>query len=156
MGGIAAVAILGFCYLMIYEKSIFVFDRRSRTIHWTRRRVFSFREEMLSFANVKNIVAQIAPGSKRIPSQRVALITDRGITPLSISYHPDGHDACGKLAARLRDWLGLSTSDSEMDNLRGLIAGGRDMDAILFLCRRRKMTMKEAKDELKMMKEKLL
>jgi hypothetical protein len=157
IGCVIAILMLGFSYLIVYEKSVFVFDCRDRLIHWSRKRVFSHRQETITFDNVKFILSQASFGSSRNPGRRVALLTDRGLIPISTAYFSDSNDGCGKLAVRLRDMLGISNADSDsdsvLDTVRGLVADGQKIEAIRFFRQHKNMSLKEAKDAVeKLMK----
>lgn len=73
--------------MAIFERSSFVFDKRSRELSWSRLYMFRKKSGRVPFDLIKDVVSRtLAPRVN--PSRRLVLVLKEGELPLSIAYAP--------------------------------------------------------------------
>lgn len=153
IGCIGAAAVFAIFYLAAYERSVFVFNLRNRSIKWSRRRVLSQRQGILTFAQVKSVVALMPIGDDGTPSRRVVLLTDKGELPISLAYKPDINNESLAIAARLNDIVrGHPAADPVIDGVQALIDADKTLDAIRMLRTERNLSLTEAHEMVEKLK----
>ena len=149
--GLIGASITCLLFLLVSEKSDFVFDAGTRRLTWTRRVGFIRRSGQLRFEEIEHVVIRSALGSDSdAPSRRIVLLTRKGELPLSASYSPS--DAYEEDAESLRNFLGGTQGWTQADpvsaSIDALVAAGRDVDAIRELRLARGMSLTEARAEV--------
>ena len=145
--GLIGASITCLLFMLVSEKSDFVFDARTRRLTWTRRVGFIRRSGQVPFEWIEHVVIRTALGSDSVaPSRRIVLLTRNGELPLSASYSPS--DAYEADAEALRTFLGRTQADPLSASVDALVAGGRDMDAIRELRLARGMSLTDARAEV--------
>lgn len=134
-------------FMLLSEKSKFVFDAGTRRLTWTRRIGFVHRSGEIPFEEIEHVVVRTALGSEfDAPSQRIVLLTLNGELPLTVSFsHSEVHSAN---AERLRSFLDRTQVDPLTASVDALVAAGRDMDAIRELRLTRGMSLTDAHAEV--------
>ena len=151
-GSLGAFATCLLAGLVLFERSRFVVDPRTRVITWRRRRAVSRREGTLPFDQVNAVAVQTPIGDDGTPSRRIAFMTEEGELPISVAYAPDPDDECLAIADQLRGALGHAAGPGIAVNVRALVAAGRTMDAIRQLRQEQGLSLEDAKrqvDELR-------
>lgn len=145
--GLIGASITCLLFMLMSEKSDFVFDAVTRRLTWTRRMGFVRRSGQVPFEEIEHVVIRTALGSdSATPSQRIVLLTRNGELPLAASYSPS--DEYAENAELLRTFLGRTEVDPLSASVDALIADGRDMDAIRELRLARGMSLADARTEV--------
>lgn len=105
VGG-ATMTLVGF--LVTFERARFVFDPHRREVRWRRRRVFRARDGTIPFAAITAIIAQRPLRDDGAPRRRLVLTLADGEVPLTAGYARDADDRALRLAAELRQLVGLA------------------------------------------------
>lgn len=145
--GLIGASITCLLFLLVSEKSDFVFDASSRRLTWTRRLGFIRRSGQLPFEEIQHVVIRAALGTDSVaPSRRIVLLTRSGELPLSASYSPS--DEYEENAEKVRTFLGRTRVDPQSASVEVLVAAGRDMDAMRELRLARGMSLVDARAEV--------
>ncbi len=153
--GAAFVAVFVFIsYFLFTEKSEFNFNKISQQLIWYRKRFFKKKEGIVSFHNIKNVILQNAMSSSSTPNTRVTLITHSEKIPLTV-YYSGNSDSNRKVAEKIRGFLEYSETDLLMDSLKEMIKSGQDIEAIKLLKAEKGISLKEAKEELRNVKDQI-
>lgn len=145
--GLIGASITCLLFMLVSEKSDFVFDAGIRRLTWTRRVGFFRRSGQVPFEEIEHVVVRTALGSDSVaPSQRIVLLTRNGELPLTASYSPS--DAYAENAEWLRTFLGRTQVEPLSASVDALVAAGRDMDAIRELRLVRGMSLTDAHAEV--------
>jgi hypothetical protein len=152
IGLLGAIAVCVGSGLVLWERSHFIFDPRTRTVRWRRRWAWSEKSGTLEFSQLRNVIAQTMGESREYPDRRISLQTVEGsLVPLTQGYAPDAKGELVQLAGRIRDLLGAATPASDEGTLRALVGSGQTMEAIRLL-REQGMSLTEAKQRLDRLK----
>lgn len=145
--GLLACAVIGLiAYLAVLERNVFVFDRARRLVRWQRRRVFSNKSGETPFAEIQAVVAQRPIGDDGTPSRRIALLARGQEIPLSLGYDPDTDDACLRLAAQIREFIGHPSQPDFMTAVRLAVSQGHIIEAVRLVQEEKQLSLAEAKD----------
>ncbi len=145
--GCVAVTLMGIAgFAVLFERSRFKFDRKSRTLEWSRRRLWSRRAGMVAFDAITLVSVKNSMGSTQTnPSRRVAIHTATEEIPLTVMYTAGLTVQHNKLAKQIREFIGNTSSDPLMDTVRDCVRKGQVMDAIRLLRTEKKLTVNAAK-----------
>ncbi len=107
--GKALVAIVGFLISFFgaaafAKRSVFVFDRKGRSISFRRRGLFENTSKEIPFDAVREVAVQVRPSDMR-RSYRVALLMERDEIPIAPAYSAGGEAFCDNVADRIRSVL---------------------------------------------------
>lgn len=150
--GLIGASITCLLFMLVAEKSDFVFDAATRRLTWTRRVGLRRSAGVVPFEEIRQVVIRSAIGTDAVaPSRRIVLLTRGGELPLSAGYSPsDQYEAD---AERLRMFLGRTGSDPLASSVEALVAAGRDLDAIRELRLARGLSLAEAHAEVKRIRQ---
>lgn len=146
IGLIGAIATCGLGGVVVTESARVRISLATRTIEW--RRMWAFRRSAgnVAFGDVQSIFAERSIASDTIPSRRIVLKTRDGrVIPFTVGYRPDGGDGLVRLAAKVRDLVGLADLAVSDDVLRALLEDGRTIEAIKHLRATKALSLIEAK-----------
>lgn len=145
-------ALFLFGFLVSFERARFEFDPRWGVIRWSRQRSLTTGGGILPFARVQSVVLQSSLGSKESnPSYRVALISDQGELPLTISYSGGDRAPYEATADHIRTLMGLTPSSSDHspdqlpENVLAAMDQGRKLEAIRLVRLHKGLSLSEAK-----------
>lgn len=145
--GLIGASITCLLFMLVSEKSDFVFESGTRRLTWTRRVGFLRRSGQVPFEEIEHVVVRTVLGSDSVaPSQRIVLLTRQGELPLTAGYSPG--DDYAENAERLRTFLGRTKVDPVSASVAALVAAGRDVDAIRELRLTRGLSLTDARSEV--------
>lgn len=152
--GLIGASITCLLFMLVAEKSDFVFDAATRRLTWTRRVGLRRRSGVVPFEEIGQVVIRSALGTDAVaPSRRIVLLTQGGELPLSAGFSPsDQYEAD---AERLRLFLGRTGVEHVAASVEALVVAGRDVDAIRELRLARGLSLAEAHDEVKRIRQRL-
>ncbi len=87
------------------KRSVFVFNRKSRSISFRRRGLFENTSKEIPFDAVREVAVQVRPSDMR-RSYRVALLMERDEIPIAPAYASGGKASCDNVADTIRSILG--------------------------------------------------
>ncbi len=87
------------------KRSVFVFNRKSRSISFRRRGLFENTSKEIPFDAVREVAVQVRPSNMR-RSYRVALLMERDKIPIAPAYSSGGKELCDNVADTIRSVLG--------------------------------------------------
>ena len=87
------------------KRSVFVFNRKSRSISFRRRGLFENTSKEIPFDAVREVAVQVRPSDMR-RSYRVALLMERDEIPIAPAYSSGGKALCDSVADTIRSVLG--------------------------------------------------
>ncbi len=89
------------------KRSVFVFDRKGRSISFRRRGLFENTSKEIPFDAVREVTVQVRPSDMR-RSHRVALLMERDEIPMAPAYSSGGKVLCDNVADTIRSVLGCT------------------------------------------------
>jgi hypothetical protein len=147
---VALIGSIGVCVvagLVLFERSHFTFDPRTRAVRWTRRWAWSNTSGSLPFDRIRSVVAQTMGETRQYPDRRICLQpVEGGLVPLTAAYVPDAKGELIRIADDIRALLGAQSATSD-ETLAALVRDGRTMDAIRLL-REQGLSLAEAKQRV--------
>ena len=87
------------------KRSVFVFDRKRRSISFRRRGLLENTSKEIPFDAVREVTVQVRPSDMR-RSHRVALLMERDEIPIARAYSSGGKAFCDNVADTIRLVLG--------------------------------------------------
>jgi hypothetical protein len=87
------------------KRSVFVFDRKARSISFRRRGLFENTSKEIPFDAVREVAVQVRPSDTR-RSYRVALLMERDEIPIAPAYSAGRKALCDDVADTIRSVLG--------------------------------------------------
>jgi hypothetical protein len=104
VGGACTLLLIG---VVMFERSRFAFDPKTKSVQWFRRWAWWTGEGSIPFAQVAEIVVHSPLGDDGTPSRRIVLRVDgRREIPLTASFQTDADDAVLRLGQKLRAMVG--------------------------------------------------
>lgn len=144
-GMFAGAGVLGVMFLAFYERNLFIFNKVSQWVQWTKWRAFRRKSGQLSFGQIQNVVLQSQPGSSSSsPIYRIALLTHEGEVPLTVTYDGDGNKKI--IAERIRDLLKKSPEKTVLDSVTEAVRRGDTIEAVRMLRHEKGLSGTEAKN----------
>ncbi len=89
------------------KRSVFVFDRKGRSISFRRRGLFENTSKEIPFDAVREVAVQVRPSNMR-RSYRVTLLMERDEIPIAPAYSAGGKAFCDNVADTIRSVLGCT------------------------------------------------
>ena len=87
------------------KRSVFVFDRKARSISFRRRGLFENTSKEIPFDAVREVAVQVRPSEMR-RSYRVALLMEHDEIPIAPAYSAGRKALCDDVADTIRSVLG--------------------------------------------------
>jgi len=89
------------------KRSVFVFDRKARSISFRRRGLFENTSKEIPFDDVREVAVQVRPSDTR-RSYRVALLMEHDEIPIAPAYSAGRKALCDDVADTIRSVLGCT------------------------------------------------
>ena len=149
IGLLASAATCFATSIVFLETARFEFSHPTHIVTWRRRWALRERSGSIPFSEIQSVQVERPIGDTGTPSRRVTLKTkDGSVVPLTVGYRPDADDAIVKIADRIRALLGHDAEATAQQDLEGLIAAGKTIDAIRILRERDGLSLTDAKQRV--------
>lgn len=139
---------------VLTQWSDFRFDAVARELAWTRRNIFRAQRGTIAFDRIGCAVVQFSWGGPAQGSKdfyRVALSTDSGIVPLTVSYQAGrvNDDRCRLIRSAVNELLGVRLASEDDNDILELDRGGNHVWAVLLAEKRLGLNSTEGQEYVK-------